>query len=175
MFKFRQLISKLLPSNRISYHLLYLQHHHHHSASAFSLELERTLRSVDVHSDMLAAYAAHIPRMVASFEMQKTARQKLREGHLKKSFVYLLIDPRVSENLPGEAAHDNTRLATWERFLRSIFYVGKGKNGRPYDHLYDALEAYAARPTDLMNGSINGESISGMMAAVVPESPRTSE
>lgn len=83
--------------------------------------------------------------MVDSFSMQRSARQKLREGHLKKSFVYLLIDPRVSANLAAEAAcGDQPPLATWERFLRSVFYVGKGKNGRPFDHLYDALEQYGS-------------------------------
>lgn len=28
-----------------------------------------------------------------------------REGHLKASFNYLLIDPRVSENLPARAKY----------------------------------------------------------------------
>lgn len=32
----------------------------------------------------------------------------------------------------------------WSKFLRSIFYVGKGKKGRPYEHLYDAIKLYSA-------------------------------
>lgn len=129
-----------------------LRHHSADAAAAFSIELERTLRSPAAHSTNLRAYAEHIPRMVDCFDMQRSARQKLREGHLKKSFVYLLIDPRVSENLAAEAAcgggggadGGSTQVQTWERFLRSVFYVGKGKNGRPFDHLYDALERYDA-------------------------------
>lgn len=30
----------------------------------------------------------------------------------------------------------------WRRFIRSIFYVGKGKSSRPYAHLYDAIKKY---------------------------------
>lgn len=29
--------------------------------------------------------------------------KKYREGNLKTSFIYLLIDPRVSDNLPGQS------------------------------------------------------------------------
>lgn len=29
--------------------------------------------------------------------------KKRREGNLKTSFIYLLIDPRISENLPSES------------------------------------------------------------------------
>lgn len=29
-------------------------------------------------------------------------RRKFREGNLKTSFIYLLIDPRISKNLPVE-------------------------------------------------------------------------
>ena len=34
--------------------------------------------------------------------------------------------------------------AVWSKFLRSIFYVGKGKKGRPYEHLYDAIKLFSA-------------------------------
>lgn len=29
-------------------------------------------------------------------------RKQMREGHLKQSFIYMLIDPRLSCNLPAE-------------------------------------------------------------------------
>lgn len=65
-----------------------------------------------------------------------------REGHLKTSFIYLLIDPRVSDNL--SLAHKNmTKQEVWRKFLDSIFYVGKGKRSRPYAHLYDAIKLYS--------------------------------
>lgn len=84
-----------------------------------------------------------------------------REGHLKASFNYLLIDPRVSENLPARAKYlgkfkilspfpvlniyyslDSKEV--FRIFIASIFYVGKGTRSRPYAHLYDALKIWKA-------------------------------
>lgn len=31
------------------------------------------------------------------------SNKMMREGHIKQSFIYLLIDPRMSQNLPGES------------------------------------------------------------------------
>lgn len=62
-----------------------------------------------------------------------------RQGNAKKSFIYMLIDPRISQNLPGVAA-DMQPHEIWRQFLASVFYVGKGKSSRPYAHLYEAME-----------------------------------
>ena len=62
-----------------------------------------------------------------------------RQGNAKKSFIYLLIDPRISQNLPT-TANDLQPHEIWRQFLASIFYVGKGKSNRPYAHLYEAME-----------------------------------
>lgn len=81
---------------------------------------------------------------------QNTNAKKLREGHQKQSFIYLLIDPRVSQNLPGESMFISKHDA-WKRFVPSIFYVGKGKSARPYAHLYEALKTFnrkSAPPED---------------------------
>lgn len=72
------------------------------SKSVFSCELEHTLHP-DSWSQKLVEYAALVPRLTASFRQQKSTAQTLREGHCKTSFVYLLIDPRVAENLVGES------------------------------------------------------------------------
>jgi len=53
----------------------------------------------------------------------------------------MLIDPRISRNLPGESAFLE-KFGVWQRFLDSIFYVGKGKSSRPYAHLYDAMRQH---------------------------------
>ena len=58
----------------------------------------------------------------------------------KSSFNYLLIDPRVTQNLPVRAKkmpNDDT----FKVFIMSIFYVGKGKRSRPYAHLNEALQS----------------------------------
>lgn len=84
--------------------------------------------------------------MASEFQSSSTTKvaRNLREGHLKKSFVYLLLDPRVSENLSAQrdhlAAHE-----LWKRFLSAVFYVGKGKSSRPYCHLYDAIKLHHQR------------------------------
>ena len=61
-----------------------------------------------------------------------------REGITKESFNYILIDPRISQNLPSLIA-DLSELDRFRIFIESIFYVGKGKRSRPYSHLYEAI------------------------------------
>lgn len=70
------------------------------------------------------------------------AHLKWREGNSKTSFVYLLLDPRVTQNLPVYHTQME-KPEIWETFLKSIFYVGKGKRSRPYQHLYDAIKIYS--------------------------------
>ncbi|KPJ03255.1 Ankyrin repeat and LEM domain-containing protein 1 [Papilio xuthus] len=78
-------------------------------------------------------------------ELEKKARadfanpnKKWREGTTKTSFTYLLLDPRLTDNLPVKANKQNPH-ELWGTFINSIFYVGKGKRSRPYSHLYQAL------------------------------------
>ncbi|KAG8454690.1 hypothetical protein GDO86_001057 [Hymenochirus boettgeri] len=67
--------------------------------------------------------------------------QKWREGVLKSSFNYLLLDPRVTRNLPARC-RTLSLPDCFRTFVNSIFYVGKGKRSRPYCHLYEALTNY---------------------------------
>ena len=62
----------------------------------------------------------------------------LRTG--KSSFNYLLIDPRVTQNLPVKAKRMQSD-DVFRVFVMSIFYVGKGKRSRPYAHLNEALQS----------------------------------
>ncbi|XP_047663763.1 ankyrin repeat and LEM domain-containing protein 1 isoform X2 [Tachysurus fulvidraco] len=72
---------------------------------------------------------------------QPDQNKRWREGLIKSSFNYLLLDPRVTKNLPYRSQaltpHD-----CFQTFISSIFYVGKGKRSRPYSHLYEALEYF---------------------------------
>lgn len=57
----------------------------------------------------------------------------------KSHFVYMLLDPRQSRSV-----FQNSKISSAERFskfLDSIFYVGKGKKSRPFQHLVDARSA----------------------------------
>lgn len=71
----------------------------------------------------------------------RNSDKQWRQGNAKKSFVYFLIDPRISQNLPG-VAHSMESHQIWRQFLSSIFYVGKGKSSRPFAHLYEAMELH---------------------------------
>ncbi|KAK0158114.1 hypothetical protein PV328_009159 [Microctonus aethiopoides] len=66
---------------------------------------------------------------------------KYRGGIARTSFNYLLLDPRITKNLPRNG-RDLSLAERWEIFLKAIFYVGKGKNTRPMAHLYESHEIW---------------------------------
>ncbi|XP_022239590.1 ankyrin repeat and LEM domain-containing protein 1-like, partial [Limulus polyphemus] len=66
-------------------------------------------------------------------------KTKWREGTQKTSFNYLLLDPRVTRNLPGRALLLSFS-EQFQAFINAIFYVGKGTRARPYSHLYEAIK-----------------------------------
>lgn len=45
-----------------------------------------------------------------------------------------------------------SKFETWQRFVPSIFYVGKGKSSRPYAHLYDAIKIHHGSQVDVPKG-----------------------
>ncbi|XP_066458460.1 ankyrin repeat and LEM domain-containing protein 1 [Eleutherodactylus coqui] len=67
--------------------------------------------------------------------------RRWREGVLKESFNYILLDPRVTRNLPSRC-HDLSQQDCFRTFVSAVFYIGKGKRSRPYFHLYEALNHY---------------------------------
>lgn len=78
-----------------------LLHYSHLFIVDFSIELQRTMKSDLVSLDFINEYALLERKMVNSF--QSNVIKNIREGNLKKSFNYLLIDPRISENLLVES------------------------------------------------------------------------
>ncbi|XP_054756635.2 uncharacterized protein LOC129262534 [Lytechinus pictus] len=77
-------------------------------------------------------------QMVEQFQ-EPDPKRKWREGKLKSSFNYLLLDPRVTRDLPSRYPK-LTQLETFRTFVSAIFYVGKGKRSRPYAHFEEALD-----------------------------------
>ncbi|KAL3997387.1 Ankyrin repeats (many copies) family protein [Acanthocheilonema viteae] len=59
--------------------------------------------------------------------------EQWRGGNRPTSFCYILIDPSVI-SLPSNSC-------TMQQFVNSIFYIGKGKRSRPFQHLVDAVRA----------------------------------
>ncbi|CAG9795581.1 unnamed protein product [Diatraea saccharalis] len=100
----------------------------------YSIELEKSLRTDDWTKN-LAPYIELEKRVKADFA---NPSKKWREGSAKTSFTYLLLDPRITDDLPSKAAKQSQHLS-WITFVNSIFYVGKGKRSRPYSHLYQAV------------------------------------
>ncbi|XP_040445512.1 ankyrin repeat and LEM domain-containing protein 1 [Falco naumanni] len=66
-----------------------------------------------------------------------------REGLVKSSFNYLLLDPRTTQNLPLRS-HHLSPTECFRTFVKAIFYVGKGTRARPYCHLTEALSQHRA-------------------------------
>ena len=54
-------------------------------------------------------------------------------GQFKSFLNYFLLDPRTLET-----GSTSETLKQFQHFVESIFYVGKGKNARCYQHLKDA-------------------------------------
>ncbi|XP_037104988.1 ankyrin repeat and LEM domain-containing protein 1 [Syngnathus acus] len=106
----------------------------------YSAELNlalRTFKMPDCHDNEQA--------LCQQFD-QPDQNRKWREGNIKSSFNYLLLDPRVTQNLPFRS-HGMTLQDCFQTFVNAIFYVGKGKRSRPYSHLYEALDYYKGDKT----------------------------
>ncbi|CAK9814606.1 Ankyrin repeat and LEM domain-containing protein 1 [Anthophora quadrimaculata] len=69
--------------------------------------------------------------------------RKWREGMNKTCFNYLLLDPRITRDLPSRA-ESLTKSTIWTTFLSAIFYVGKGTRNRPYSHLKDSFDIWVS-------------------------------
>ncbi|XP_072295159.1 uncharacterized protein [Eucyclogobius newberryi] len=111
------------------------QKHLDKTQSGFSSELCRVLRTFELPQCQDDEQA-----LCQQFE-QPDQNRKWREGIIKSCFNYLLLDPRVTNNLPFRS-HTMTPHECFKTFVNAVFYVGKGKRSRPYNHLYEALEYY---------------------------------
>ncbi|KAL1502110.1 hypothetical protein ABEB36_007303 [Hypothenemus hampei] len=104
----------------------------------YSLELEKCLRNLEWCND--SRYKSLEVQLAQQFSNPDPSK-KWREGNSKSSFTYLLLDPRLTDNLP-QRADILQPIDIWQTFLSSIFYVGKGKRSRPYQHLYDSVDLW---------------------------------
>ncbi|CAG9563830.1 unnamed protein product [Danaus chrysippus] len=107
---------------------------HQETGKTYSVELTKSLRN-DNWLQNLSPYINIQTKVQSDFENPKKI---WREGNAKTSFTYLLLDPRITGNLPARA-NSQTHQVSWTTFINSIFYIGKGKRSRPYAHLYQAL------------------------------------
>ncbi|XP_016392419.1 uncharacterized protein LOC107727149 [Sinocyclocheilus rhinocerous] len=110
------------------------------SAAGYSPELENVL-----HRFVLPNCQADELALCEQFD-KPDQNKRWREGFIKSSFNYLLLDPRVTKNLPYRSQSMNPKEC-FQTFISAVFYVGKGKRSRPYSHLYDALEYFKGEKT----------------------------
>lgn len=94
------------------------------------------------HLDTYRSLEKHVFQEFASPDPLR----RWREGTSKMSFTYLLLDPCITQDLPNRSAR-LTESEVWSIFLNSIFYIGKGKRSRPFNHLYDAYKTWLGKST----------------------------
>lgn len=116
------------------------------SQKIFSVELEKTRTKFDCFKD-LTFYKFLEETVIKEFSIPDQSR-KWREGLNKSSFTYLLLDPRITKNLPCRSETLEPK-EVWDIFLSAVFYIGKGKKTRPYSHLYDAVSLWKTGKFDI--------------------------
>lgn len=109
-------------------------------ARIYSVELEKVFKLINHSSECMTELFQLESEMVKHFQQVKIRNQ--REGKQKMSFIYLLLDPRELENLSINYTF-MSRSEVFQKFLKAVFYVGKGKRHRPYAHLYEAMRYFA--------------------------------
>lgn len=73
-------------------------------------------------------------------EQQLFSNSNPTTGNVRNCFNYLLIDPRVTEQLGTKIGE----MQKFRVFVEAIFYIGKGQKDRPLQHLVDAKESQLA-------------------------------
>ncbi|KAG7274062.1 hypothetical protein CRUP_022447 [Coryphaenoides rupestris] len=112
----------------------------HTNSGGYSVELSAALRTFQLPD-------CHVAELQLSQQFdQPDQNKKWREGLIKSSFNYLLLDPRVTKNLPYRSRAMSPHEC-FQTFVHAVFYVGKGKRSRPYSHLYEALEYFKGDKT----------------------------
>ncbi|KAL1246032.1 Ankyrin repeat and LEM domain-containing protein [Trichinella spiralis] len=105
------------------------------SGQKFSVELEMMFKGRLDRAEAMN----DIQLLKNYFEKFRNSGTRWREGSLKNSFCYFLIDPTVTDDLPSRA-NSMRECEIMQIFCKSIFYIGKGKKCRPLQHLKDAAK-----------------------------------
>ena len=114
------------------------------SVSVYSPELQCTIQDFNWQKS-LRDYQKLENEVTEQFSKPEPSR-RWRGGVVKSSFTYLLLDPRITKNLPCHV-DSMSESYIWSTFLSSIFYIGKGMRSRPYSHLYEAFAFWKREKT----------------------------
>ncbi|RDD43740.1 Ankyrin repeat and LEM domain-containing protein 1 [Trichoplax sp. H2] len=98
-------------------------------------EISTLLKTGNITEDM-----AKLEQELKAEFQHPDPNRKWREGTAKHSFNYLLLDSRITKNLPSRSKGcSDTELM--KDFIRAVFYIGKGQKARPFAHFYEAIKA----------------------------------
>ncbi|KRT84184.1 hypothetical protein AMK59_2856, partial [Oryctes borbonicus] len=114
----------------------------------YSPELQRTLKEENWCQKLLQHQ--QLEEAIKQQFSNPDSSRKWRGGIAKSSFTYLLLDPRITQNLPHRC-DQLQKSEVWSAFLSAIFYVGKGKRSRPFQHLYEAVTNYSKANFNIEN------------------------
>lgn len=123
--------NNLLCRNRVHCGIYFL-----FNLTAFSSELEQVLKDGN-WLETLSKWSKLENDLRESF-LDCSRSSSWRNGTAKTSFTYLLLDPRISDNLPARFEQMEI-IDVWRTFTKAIFYIGKGTRARPYEHLHEAF------------------------------------
>ncbi|XP_025419352.1 uncharacterized protein LOC112689739 isoform X2 [Sipha flava] len=98
------------------------------------------------NTSTVCSYSSQLTKVLTSDESWKrtilswsTLEENIIFNKNGSSFTYLLLDPRISKNLPARANKIKNPIEIWQTFISSIFYIGKGTKSRPNDHMNEAF------------------------------------
>ena len=117
--------------------------------SPIKLPVKSPLKSPVIKAQMLSSYPQEINSIV-SWTFNFVEAKKIDKEFMdifseskgpRDFFNYLLLDPRKTCNLSQAASEPQDKkmeASLFVKFIKAIFYIGKGKNNRPFMHLYEA-------------------------------------
>ena len=105
----------------------------------------RILRSYENIFRKEEALMAEKFRKMNNYEIN-LVNEVTREGGCHTNFVYLILDPTITQNFPAYRCNMDMTMM-FSIFVNSILYCGKGTRSRPLQHLYPAFRSFqAGRP-----------------------------
>ncbi|KAI1296656.1 Ankyrin repeat and LEM domain-containing protein 1 [Halotydeus destructor] len=100
------------------------------------------------HSDELKMIEQGQLNIRKAEELEAKLSDLFRTENSMNSFNYLLLDSRLTSNIPiGRQRHQKSDFTRkfFKSFTDAIFYVGKGNRNRPREHLKEALKVQSLK------------------------------
>ena len=99
------------------------------------------------HYELALCLSGHVPipkLYPLEQELETSCKLSSKKG-LCSCFIYCLLDPMKTRNLPLREGGQLNDLYCFQTFISSVFYIGKGTNNRPLQHLREANKSWIVR------------------------------